>query len=93
MRELLENNWTAGLSEEEAVKLTVRTLLEVVDSGSSNMGLVIVRSDGATEVSEDEVNTLSAEIKAAEGDTSGGDTAPAEAAEEAKGDGETPMET
>lgn len=36
-QEYLEKQWTEGLSEEEAIKLTVKTLLEVVDSGSKNM--------------------------------------------------------
>lgn len=29
MQEYLEKHWTEGLSEEEAIKLTVKTLLEV----------------------------------------------------------------
>jgi uncharacterized membrane protein len=36
-QEYLEKQWTEGLNEEEAIKLTVKTLLEVVDSGSKNM--------------------------------------------------------
>ena len=36
-QEYLEKQWTEGLGEEEAIKLTVKTLLEVVDSGSKNM--------------------------------------------------------
>ncbi len=37
VKEFLEKNWTAGLADEQAVRLTVRALLEVVDSGSKNM--------------------------------------------------------
>ncbi len=36
-QEYLEKQWAEGLNEEEAIKLTVKTLLEVVDSGSKNM--------------------------------------------------------
>jgi len=35
------------------------------------MGVVIVRPDGASEMSEDEVNAISAEIKDAEGEGAG----------------------
>lgn len=43
MREYLEKNWAADLSEVDAVNLTVKALLEVVDSGSKNMEVAIMR--------------------------------------------------
>ena len=43
VKEFLEKNWTQGLGEEEAVRLTVKALLEVVDSGSKNMEVAIMR--------------------------------------------------
>ena len=43
VREFLEKNWTQGLSEDEAVRLAVKALLEVVDSGSKNMEVAIMR--------------------------------------------------
>ena len=42
VREFLEKNWTQGLSEQDAVKLTIKALLEVVDSGSKNMEIAVV---------------------------------------------------
>lgn len=42
VKEFLEKNWTQGLSQEDAVKLTVKALLEVVDSGSKNMEIAIM---------------------------------------------------
>ena len=43
MREFLEKNWVAGSSEVDAVRLTIRALLEVVDSGSKNMEVAVMR--------------------------------------------------
>ncbi len=43
VREYLEKNWTADLSEVDALNLTVKALLEVVDSGSKNMEVAIMR--------------------------------------------------
>ncbi len=42
VREFLEKNWAQGLVEEDAVKLTIKALLEVVDSGSKNMEIAVV---------------------------------------------------
>lgn len=55
MREFLEKEWTEGLSEAEATKLTVKTLLEVVDSGSKNMELIVVRRGVPAETLTDEI--------------------------------------
>ncbi len=43
MQEFLEKNWTASLSETDAIRLTIKALLEVVDSGSKNMELAVSR--------------------------------------------------
>ena len=43
VREFLEKNWVAGSSEVDAVRLTIRALLEVVDSGSKNMEVAVMR--------------------------------------------------
>jgi len=43
VKEFLEKNWVQGLSENEAVRLAVKALLEVVDSGSKNMEVAISR--------------------------------------------------
>jgi 20S proteasome subunit alpha 4 len=43
VQEFLEKNWTANLAEADAVRLTVKALLEVVDSGSKNMEVAVSR--------------------------------------------------
>lgn len=43
VKEFLEKSWTQGLSEDESVRLAVKALLEVVDSGSKNIELAIMR--------------------------------------------------
>lgn len=45
VREYLEKNWAADQSEEQAVRLTVKALMEVVDSGSKNIEIAIMRAD------------------------------------------------
>lgn len=44
MKEFLEKNWVPELSEEDSIRLTVKALLEVVDSGSKNMEIAIMRN-------------------------------------------------
>ena len=96
MREFLEKEWVEGLAERDAVKLTVKTLLEVraspplcrgrpppppapphsrhspgacgpqvVDSGSKNMELVVVR-EGASmaPIDDDALAAITAEVAA-----------------------------
>lgn len=46
VKEYLEKNWAADITETDAVQLTVKALLEVVDSGAKNMEIAIMR-DGA----------------------------------------------
>ena len=45
MREFLEKNWTEDLSQEDAVNLAVKALLEVVDSGAKNMEVCVLTKD------------------------------------------------
>ena len=54
MREFLEKEWTEGLSEADATKLTVKTLLEVVDAGVQNMEIAVARLDAPTETVSDD---------------------------------------
>ena len=64
MREFLEKEWEEGLDERNALKLTVKTLLEVVDSGSKNMELVVVKQSGATApLSEEELQSVTEEVE------------------------------
>ena len=65
MREFLEKEWAEGLAERDALKLTVKALLEVVDSGSKNMELVVVRDGKAmAPVEEAYLEELTAEVVA-----------------------------
>lgn len=49
VREFLEKTWCDTLNRDAAIKLAVRALMEVVQSGASNMELVVV-SSGSSEV-------------------------------------------
>lgn len=44
VKEYLEKNWADGMVETDAVQLTVKALLEVVDSGAKNMEIAIMRN-------------------------------------------------
>ncbi|KAJ1449539.1 nucleophile aminohydrolase [Pelagophyceae sp. CCMP2097] len=66
MREFLEKEWVEGLDEEAALLLTVKTLLEVVDSGAKNMEVVIMRPDQPNETLDDaKLTAIIAAIEAA----------------------------
>lgn len=43
VKEFLEKNWVAEISEDDSVRLAVKALLEVVDSGSKNMEIAVMR--------------------------------------------------
>ena len=45
LREFLEKNWKEDLSQEDAVNLAVKALLEVVDSGAKNMEVCVITKD------------------------------------------------
>lgn len=45
LREFLEKNWTDELTQEDATKLAVKALLEVVDSGAKNMEVCLLTKD------------------------------------------------
>lgn len=46
LREFLEQNYSADLTEEAAVRLVVQALLEVVDGGATTMEICVVREGG-----------------------------------------------
>lgn len=45
VREYLEKAWAAGLAQEEAVKLAVQALLEVVQTGATSMEIAVMTQD------------------------------------------------
>ena len=50
VKEFLEKNWTAALTESQAKKLAIKALLEVVDSGSKHMEVAVIRHGLPAEV-------------------------------------------
>jgi len=54
LREFLEKNYAENLSEGDAVKLGIKALLEVVDSGAKNMEICVVRKGGVRHTMEEE---------------------------------------
>jgi len=64
VQEFLEKNWTAGLADTDALRLTVKALLEVVDSGAKNMEIAVLHP-GATVsmVTEDELQAIISDIE------------------------------
>ncbi|KAF8410418.1 hypothetical protein HHK36_002947 [Tetracentron sinense] len=64
MREFLEKNYKET-SGQETVKLTIRALLEVVESGGKNIEIaVMTREHGLRELDEAEIDAIVAEIEA-----------------------------
>ena len=54
VNEFLEKNWSADLSEEAATRLTVKALLEVVDSGSKNMEVAVTKCGESVRILSEE---------------------------------------
>jgi len=48
--EFLEKNWAPALPRASAVRLAVRALLEVVDSGAKNMEIAVIAREQALQV-------------------------------------------
>ena len=64
VKEFLEKNWTAGLNEAEGVRLTVKALLEVVDSGSKNMDVAVMRrGEAISMIPEELLGSIIADIE------------------------------
>ena len=69
LREFLEKKWEAGMDEQKTIRLSVETLLEIVES-STNMELCVIK-DGAIRMVENDivealVTTIKKEKEAAE---------------------------
>uniref|UniRef100_A0A7S0SVN3 Proteasome subunit alpha type n=1 Tax=Chromulina nebulosa TaxID=96789 RepID=A0A7S0SVN3_9STRA len=65
VREFLEKNWAVGLSQSDAIRLTIKSLLEVVDSGSKNMEIAIVTKEQSLQIiPEDQVQIIISDIEA-----------------------------
>jgi len=65
VREYLEKNYTDGLTEEDAAKLTIRALLEVVEAGSKNLDIAVLTHDRPLSfLADTDVDKIVAEIEA-----------------------------
>ncbi|ORY21982.1 nucleophile aminohydrolase [Naematelia encephala] len=64
VREFLEKNYTDGLSREDTIKLTVKSLLEVVQTGAKNIEISVMESYGViTNLEQTEIETIVATIE------------------------------
>jgi len=63
LREFLEKNYQHDMEEKVAVKLGIQALLEVVDSGAKNMEICLVKEDGTSVMTEEDVDALVKEIE------------------------------
>jgi 20S proteasome subunit alpha 4 len=64
VQEYLEKNWTATMTEEQTVKMTIKALLEVVDSGSKNMEIAVMRHGAPVDMlDEGQIQTVITEIE------------------------------
>ena len=76
LREFLEKNYESAMDVSACVKLGVRCLLEVVDSGAKNMEIYVVRKGGNRKtMAEKNVDEIVKDIteEAEEGNSSRGD--------------------
>ncbi|GAB9466392.1 Proteasome subunit alpha type-7, threonine protease family t01a [Globisporangium polare] len=65
IREFLEKNYAEDLSEEDATRLAIKALLEIVESGSKNIEIAIVRTGGViSSLEDDKVEALCVAIEA-----------------------------
>lgn len=64
VREFLEKNWTADMDKQATIKLAVKSLLEVVQTGAKNIELVVVEGHAKmTNLTLDEITAVVSEIE------------------------------
>lgn len=64
VKEFLEKNYTDELSDEETIKLTVKSLLEVVQTGAKNIEISVLKAgDIIKQLTVDEIKTYVDEIE------------------------------
>jgi len=65
LKEFLEKNYKDDLSSEDAIKLAVQTLMEVVESGSKNIQVAVMRFNEKMEIlPEDQVEAVCKTVEA-----------------------------
>jgi 20S proteasome subunit alpha 4 len=63
VREFLEQNYKESMSRSESIKLAIRSLLEVVQTGAKNIEIVVMDLNGYKNLEADEVEAVTAEIE------------------------------
>ncbi|OZJ01993.1 hypothetical protein BZG36_04691 [Bifiguratus adelaidae] len=64
VREFLEKNYQEGMGKEESIKLAVKSLLEVVQTGAKNIEITIMtEEEGMQYLSADEIDAVTKEIE------------------------------
>lgn len=59
LREFLEKNFEEDMAEENAIRLAIKTLMEIVESGSKNIEVVVVGESGmVSEIPDDQVEQV-----------------------------------
>ncbi|CAO3659757.1 unnamed protein product [Rhizopus stolonifer] len=64
VREFLEKNYNSDMEENDTVKLAIKSLLEVVQTGAKNIEIVVMGTEGEVKrLEQEEVETVVAEIE------------------------------
>ena len=63
--ESLEKNYLPDLSDQDALKLALKCILEVVERGSKNVEVAIIRQDSIENLTDEQVQAIIAELEAA----------------------------
>ncbi|KAJ2399925.1 Proteasome subunit alpha type-4 [Coemansia sp. RSA 2531] len=64
VREFLEKHYTQDISEEDGIKLAVKSLLEVVQTGAKNIEILVITKDGNRTPDVSEIESVIAVIEA-----------------------------
>ncbi|KAG1472331.1 hypothetical protein G6F56_001601 [Rhizopus delemar] len=64
VREFLEKNYNSDMEENDTVKLAIKSLLEVVQTGAKNIEIVVMGTEGEVKrLEQEEVETVVTEIE------------------------------
>eukprot|EP00386_Alphamonas_edax_P002324 GDKI01006913.1.p1 GENE.GDKI01006913.1~~GDKI01006913.1.p1 ORF type:complete len:247 (+),score=102.60 GDKI01006913.1:64-804(+) len=63
VQEYLEKNYKENMSEEDTTRLTLKAILEVVEAGSKNLEVAVLRPTGVEMLKEEDVEKLVKEIE------------------------------
>ena len=73
LREFLEKQYSANMSEQQCLRLAIQALMEVVDSGAKTMELCVVRRGGKKEMlKEEDIEAVVKEIESEQQEAQGG---------------------